>query len=144
MHLSINCQNQSVRVMEQNMQNGMRIKLGIHMYVSGYVVQIRRSAFMHTWVIDTQKMVLITSNEGNFLCVYHPSAMQIATLCDWKSRIRMRKRTRIRAYGPVSYLWFLSYPHMHSHTCIWIPSFTLSSRKILSQTSGSPNSDTDG
>ena len=39
--------------------------------------------------------------EGNSSYVYHPSALQIATLCDWKSRIRIRMRK-------------------HSYTCVWI------------------------
>ena len=57
---------------------------------------------------------LSTSHEGNSLCVYLPSALKIATLCDWNSLIRMRKRTHIRAYGSVPYTFFIfvSYTHL--------------------------------
>ena len=91
----------------------------ILMYVTnGYVVQIRLRlrhpifytsmcvhpyAFMHIFVINIQNMALSTSHEGNSMCVYHPSALKIATICNWKSRIRMRKHTRIRVYGSVPY-----------------------------------------
>ena len=63
-------------------------------------------AFMHICIINIQNMALSTSHEGNSLCVYLPSALKIATLCDWKSRIRMRKCTHIRAYGSVPYTFF--------------------------------------
>ena len=71
-------------------------------------------AFMHICVINIQNMALSTSHEGKTLCVYLPSALKIATLCDWKSRIRMRKRTHIRAYGSVPYTFFIfvSYTHL--------------------------------
>ena len=39
-------------------------------------------AFMHICVINIQNMALSTSQEGNSLCVYLPSALKIATLCD--------------------------------------------------------------
>ena len=65
--------------------------------------------YMFICVINIQNMALSTSHEGNSLCVYHPSALKIATLCDWKSRIRMRKRTRIRAYGSVPYTFLNFY-----------------------------------
>ena len=39
-------------------------------------------AFMHICVINIQNMALSTSHEGNSLCVYLPSALKIATLCD--------------------------------------------------------------
>ena len=45
-------------------------------------ISIYTNAFMQASVINIQKMALSTSHEGNFLCVYHPSAMQIASLCD--------------------------------------------------------------
>ena len=64
-------------------------------------------AFMHICVINIQNMALSTSHEGNSLCVYFPSALKIATLCDWNSLIRMRKRTHIRAYGSVPYTFFI-------------------------------------
>ena len=66
-------------------------------------------AFMHICVINIQNMVLSTSHEGNSFCVYLPSALKIATLCNWKSRICMRKRTHIRAYGSVPYTFFIFY-----------------------------------
>ena len=66
-------------------------------------------AFIHICVINIQNIALSTSHEGNALCVYHPSALKIATLRDWKSRIRMRKRTRICAYGSVPYTFLNLY-----------------------------------
>ena len=72
-------------------------------------------AFMHICVIIIiQNMALSTSHEGNSFCVYLPSALKIATLCNWNSRIRMRKCTHIRAYGSVLYTYFIfvSYTHM--------------------------------
>ena len=71
-------------------------------------------AFMHICVINIQNMALSTSHEGNSLCVYLPSELKIATLCDWKSRIRMRKCTHIRAYRSVPYTFFIfvSYTHL--------------------------------
>ena len=66
-------------------------------------------AFIHICVINIQNMALSMSHEGNSLCVYHPSALKIATLCDSKSWSCMRKRTRIRAYGSVPYTFLNFY-----------------------------------
>ena len=64
-------------------------------------------AFMHICIINIQNIALSTSHEGFSFCVYLQSALKIATLSDWKSRIRMRKRTHIRAYGSVPYTFIL-------------------------------------
>ena len=72
-------------------------------------------AFMHICGINIQNMALSTSHEGNSLCVYLPSALKVAILCDWKSWIRMRKRTHIRAYESVPFTFFFFLCHM----CIW-------------------------
>ena len=52
-------------------------------------------AFMHICIISIQDMALTTSHAGNSMCVNHSSALKMATLRDWKSRICMRKHTRI-------------------------------------------------
>ena len=72
-------------------------------------------------------MALSTSHEGKSLCVYHPSALQIATLCDGKSRIfiRMRKRTRIRAFRSVPYISVNFVIRIRAYGFLAIPSLKL-------------------